>query len=145
VLNSNIAGKTEVSLEFAPTNQEKKGKARPMDELVEIRFYVPGTHVKADDSDDEGKVKKPKKKKEGEDGAEGSEESEEEEEEESAAQRFHSQVRERATVSTQSSADAVLVSFDNILISTPRGRYGMDMYANYMRYVFRFSRAARFS
>ncbi|QRW20212.1 structure-specific recognition protein 1 [Rhizoctonia solani] len=53
VANSNIAGRTEVSLEFNmsnPTSQPKSKKGRP-DELSEIRFYVPGTHE--GDGDDE--------------------------------------------------------------------------------------------
>lgn len=55
IANSNIAGKTEVSMEFINPEQQQpvtntgastsngKSKKNKNDELVEIRFYVPGT------------------------------------------------------------------------------------------------------
>ena len=52
VANSNIAGKNEVALEFNPP-PSKSGDAskRPVDELVEMRFYVPGKNKKSKGSD----------------------------------------------------------------------------------------------
>ena len=78
VANSNIAGRTEVSLEFA--TQNKKPSRHAPDEMVEIRFYVPGTQPKERASDA------------------GSQKSDDEEEEEeiSAAQAFHDMVKEKA-------------------------------------------------
>jgi structure-specific recognition protein 1 len=98
VANSNIAGRTEVSLEFstaptAPTTKSKKG--RP-DELTEIRFYVPGTHTKEDD-DEGGK---------------------DDDEEVSAAQAFHDLIKDKADIG-QVTGD-VLVSFSEVNIQTPR-------------------------
>ncbi|KAJ1303350.1 hypothetical protein OPQ81_011545 [Rhizoctonia solani] len=106
VANSNIAGRTEVSLEFAtaapPATQPKSKKGRP-DELTEIRFYVPGTH--------EG---------EGDDG-----------EEVSAAQAFHDLIKDKADIG-QVTGD-VLVSFSEVNIQTPRGRYDIDMFPTFLR------------
>lgn len=97
--NSNIAGRTEVSLEFstapaAPTTKSKKG--RP-DELTEIRFYVPGTHTK-DDDDETGEK--------------------DDDEEVSAAQAFHDLIKDKADIG-QVIGD-VLVSFSEVNIQTPR-------------------------
>ncbi|KZS93658.1 SSrecog-domain-containing protein [Sistotremastrum niveocremeum HHB9708] len=118
VSNSNIAGKTEVSLEFATVTAqtpEEKKKAKFVDELLELRFYVPGTVVKEVNSDDSDK------ERDGDD------------DEESAAQQLHNLVKERASLSSQTSAGALLVSFEDILVTTPRGRYDIDMFATFMR------------
>ncbi|KDN45386.1 hypothetical protein RSAG8_04973, partial [Rhizoctonia solani AG-8 WAC10335] len=93
VANSNIAGRTEVSL-------DKKG--RP-DELTEIRFYVPGTHE--GEGDDEEDV--------------------------SAAQAFHDLIKDKADIG-QVIGD-VLVSFSEVNIQTPRGRYDIDMFPTFLR------------
>ncbi|KAG8780726.1 FACT complex subunit, partial [Ceratobasidium sp. 428] len=128
VANSNIAGRTEVSLEFstaptAPTSKSRKG--RP-DELTEIRFYVPGTHTKDDDDADVDNN----------------------DEEVSAAQAFHDLIKERADIG-QVTGD-VLVSFSEVNIQTPRqadsfvhhsitlilfcrGRYDIDMFPTFLR------------
>ncbi|CAE6352114.1 unnamed protein product [Rhizoctonia solani] len=104
VANSNIAGRTEVSLEFNmsnPTSQPKSKKGRP-DELSEIRFYVPGTHE--GDGDDEDV---------------------------SAAQAFHDLIKDKADIG-QVTGD-VLVSFSEVNIQTPRGRYDIDMFPTFLR------------
>ncbi|CAE6413880.1 unnamed protein product [Rhizoctonia solani] len=103
VANSNIAGRTEVSLEFnmnTPASQPKSKKGRP-DELSEIRFYVPGTHEGDDD------------------------------EEVSAAQAFHDLIKDKADIG-QVIGD-VLVSFSEVNIQTPRGRYDIDMFPTFLR------------
>jgi structure-specific recognition protein 1 len=57
VANSNIAGKNEVALEFNPpapfrlSDKDRDSSRRPIDELVEMRFYVPGKNKKAKGSD----------------------------------------------------------------------------------------------
>ncbi|KIJ54619.1 hypothetical protein M422DRAFT_24531 [Sphaerobolus stellatus SS14] len=111
VVNSNIAGKTEVSLEFAPmdTRGAKKGKAS--DELTEIRFYIPGTHTR--------------------EGSEGKESGAEDDVEVSAAQAFHDMIREKAEIGQV--AGETLVSFDEVLVTTPRGRYDIDMFPTFLR------------
>ncbi|KAF8583126.1 SSrecog-domain-containing protein [Ramaria rubella] len=113
VANSNIAGKTEVSLEFTyPPEIKSNKKAKPVDELVEMRFYIPGTHTRGDSEgkgsdDDEGDV------------------------ETSAAQAFHDQIKEKAEIGQV--IGETLVSFDEVLVTTPRGRYDIDMFPSFLR------------
>lgn len=110
VANSNIAGRTEVSLEFAASSKSKTAG----DEMTEIRFYVPGTTAKLKGSDA------------------GSQKSDDEDEEEqSAAQVFHDMVKEKAEIG-QVAGDTIL-SFEEVLVLTPRGRYDVDMYTEFLR------------
>ncbi|EJD50613.1 FACT complex subunit POB3 [Auricularia subglabra TFB-10046 SS5] len=119
VANSNIAGKTEVSVEFAPvdaTAAEKKS-ARRYDELVEMRFYVPGVVERAaDDDDDKDKEKK----------------SDDDDEEQSAAQVFHDAIRDRAEIGQGIMGESIVL-FEDVLVITPRGRYDIDMFTDFMR------------
>ena len=112
VANSNIAGKTEVSLEFStPPDIKGAKKAKPPDELVEMRFHIPGTHTK-EGSDNKG--------------------SEDDEDiETSAAQAFHDAVKEKAEIGKV--IGETLVSFDEVLVTTPRGRYDIDMFPTFLR------------
>jgi structure-specific recognition protein 1 len=112
VANSNIAGRTEVSLEFTAGPSSKKARSAP-DEMVEIRFYVPGTLARQRGSED------------------GSQKSDVEDEETSAAQAFHDSIKEKAEIG-QVSGDIVL-SFEEVLVTTPRGRYDMDMFPEFLR------------
>ena len=114
VANSNIAGRTEVSLEFT-ANPATKSKSAP-DELTEIRFYVPGTRNKAARASDAGSQQS---------GAE------DDDEETSAAQAFHDAIKEKAEIS-QVTGDLVL-SFEEVLVLTPRGRYDVDMFLEFLR------------
>jgi FACT complex subunit SSRP1/POB3 len=112
VANSNIAGKTEVSLEFTSTPDIKGGKkAKPPDELVEMRFYIPGTHTK--------------------EGSENKGSDDEDEIEMSAAQAFHDTIKEKAEIGKV--IGETLVSFDEVLVTTPRGRYDVDMFPTFLR------------
>ena len=119
VANSNIAGKTEVSMEFSnltPTSSagSKSTSTKNMgDELTEIRFFVPGNFSKLRGSDA------------------GSEKSDEDEEEVSAAQVFHDMIKEKAEIG-QVTGDLIL-SFEEVLVLTPRGRYDMDMFPDFLR------------
>lgn len=115
VANSNIAGRTEVSLEFgASSSAGKKVSRNAPDEMVEIRFYVPGTHVKLRGSEA------------------GSQKSDDEDGEEvSAAQAFHDAIKDKAEIG-QVSGDLVL-SFEEVLVLTPRGRYDVDMFLDFLR------------
>jgi structure-specific recognition protein 1 len=114
VANSNIAGRTEVSLEFANLAGSSKGKLAG-DEMVEIRFHVPGAASKAKDSD-AGSQKS---------------DNENEEEEISAAQAFHETIKDRANIG-QITGNMIL-SFEEVLVLTPRGRYDMDMFPEFLR------------
>ncbi|KAK0201953.1 structure-specific recognition protein-domain-containing protein [Desarmillaria ectypa] len=112
VNNSNIAARTEVALEFTPGTSKSK---HAVDELTEIRFFVPGTQPKVKGSEN------------------GSQKSDDEDdaEEQSAAQVFHDLVKEKAEIGAPS-ADIIL-SFDEVLVLTPRGRYDVDMYTGFLR------------
>ncbi|KAI0629734.1 structure-specific recognition protein-domain-containing protein [Trametes polyzona] len=114
VANSNIAGRTEVSLEFA-TQNKKPSRSAP-DEMVEIRFYVPGTQVKGQRGSDAGSQKS---------------DNEEDGEEISAAQAFHDMVKEKAELGQV--AGDIILSFDEVNVQTPRGRYDVDMYPEFLR------------
>ncbi|KAG9315740.1 SSrecog-domain-containing protein [Chiua virens] len=117
VANSNIAGRTEVSLEFASSSSGgKKASRNAPDEMVEIRFYVPGTQPKLRDSDA---------------GSQKSDAEDEEGEEVSAAQAFHDAIKDKAEIG-QVSGDLVL-SFEEVLVLTPRGRYDVDMFLDFLR------------
>lgn len=115
VANSNIAGRTEVSLEFSNPSTSSKASSKAMgDEMVEIRFHVPGTHNKLKGSDD------------------GSDAGDDNEEEEiSAAQVFHDMIKDKAEIG-QVIGDMIL-SFEEVLVLTPRGRYDMDMFPDFLR------------
>jgi len=105
IANSNMAGKTEVSLEIAPPAPPApaatgggKVRVKAVDELVEMRFHVPGTAGK--DDDDSGSD------------AEG-------EESISAAQAFHDLIKERADIGEGGAGEGVVV-FNEVLVLTPR-------------------------
>ena len=115
VSNSNIAGRTEVSLEF--TNPPIHSKKKKGDEMVEIRFFVPGTHHARADRDSEAGSQKSDVEEDGE--------------EVSAAQAFHDMVKEKAELG-QVTGDLIL-SFEEVLVSTPRGRYDVDMFPDFLR------------
>ena len=110
VANSNIAGRTEVSLEFANLS---KGKIAG-DEMVEIRFHVPGSAHKSKGSDA------------GSDAEGGNDD-----DDISAAQAFHETIKDRANIG-QLTGNMIL-SFEEVLVLTPRGRYDMDMFPDFLR------------
>lgn len=112
VANSNIAGRTEVSLEFASSAATRPSKGAG-DELMEIRFYVPGTHTKDTGSDA------------GEDAADV------DVEETSAAQAFHDAIKEKAELG-EVTGD-MIINFEEVLVLTPRGRYDVDMFPDFLR------------
>ncbi|KAG6916314.1 hypothetical protein DXG01_007363 [Tephrocybe rancida] len=116
VHNSNMAGRNEVTLEFSSVSSSSKAPAKGMgDEMVEIRFFVPGsqTKLKGSGSDNEGV------------------EEEEDEDDISSAQVFHDMIKDKAVIG-QEPGDLIL-SFEEVLVLTPRGRYDMDMYPEFLR------------
>ncbi|KAH9948881.1 SSrecog-domain-containing protein, partial [Amylocystis lapponica] len=114
VANSNIAGRTEVSLEFATPSSSKKSARNAPDEMVEIRFYVPGQHTRSTRGSDAGSQK-----------------SDDEDEDISAAQAFHDAVKEKAEIGQV--AGDIILSFEEVLVLTPRGRYDVDMFPEFLR------------
>lgn len=113
VANSNLVGRNEVAIEFNLPNPSERLKAG--DELVEIRFHVPGT-AKNEETDE--------KKEDGEDVivVEG---------EQSAATVFYESLKERADIGE--SANEAIVSLEEVMFLTPRGRYDIDMYTQSFR------------
>ena len=89
------------------------------DELTEIRFFVPGTltKLKGASGSDAGSQK--------------SDDEDDDEEEISAAQVFHDTIKEKAEIG-QVTGDMIL-SFEEVLVLTPRGRYDMDMFPDFLR------------
>ena len=129
ILNTNLAGKNEVAVEFAldgqtngisnqpgsTQNRGRKAAAGP-DELVEMRFYIPGVAVKKDkgtkettgeDQEEEEKVKN--EEDEGE---------EEEVEEQNAANLFYETLMDKAEIGDV--AGDTFATFLDILHLTPR-------------------------
>lgn len=102
IANSNIVGKTEVTLEFAPQTAapsvqgKSKGRAPAVDDMVEMRFFVPGPRVRGSDDEQSG----------GEDN------------DVSAAQAFHDMIKEKAEIG-QVTGEGI-VTFSEILVQTPR-------------------------
>lgn len=131
ISNTNLAGKNEVAVDFslppegdAGTNGALGGarfrgkkSAGAKDQLVEMRFYIPGV------------ASKKEKKGEGEEGEEGSDG--EEGEEQNAANLFYETLIEKAEIGEV--AGDTYATFLDILHLTPRGRFDIDMYESSFR------------
>ncbi|KAI0304455.1 structure-specific recognition protein-domain-containing protein [Multifurca ochricompacta] len=117
VANSNIAGRTEVSLEFmAPSDSAgKKPSKNQFDEMVEIRFFVPGQSMRV----------------RGSDAGSNKSDAEDDGDEVSAAQAFHDAIKEKAELGHVSGD--IILSFEEVLVLTPRGRYDVDMFPDFLR------------
>ncbi|PCG98412.1 protein of unknown function DUF1747 [Penicillium occitanis (nom. inval.)] len=129
ISNTNLAGKNEVAVEFAlpadekanghiegsTKNRGRKAAAGP-DELVEMRFYIPGTALKKEKAEGDG-VKKEGSEEEGE---------EEEVEEQNAANLFYETLMDKAEIGDV--AGDTYATFLDVLHLTPRGRFDIDMY-----------------
>ena len=113
ISNSNLTGKNEVAVEFNLDGANSKAG----DEMVEMRFYIPGTleneTTPAVKNEENGEVK------------------EEETEEISAATVFYEQLKDKADMGQV--AGEAIVSFSDVLFLTPRGRYDIDMYPTSLR------------
>ena len=124
ISNTNLAGRNEVAVEFNTPDADKgidglggaraKGKrtAAGNDQLVEMRFYIPGTSTK--------------KQTEGDDAA-----SDAGEEATNAANLFYETLAEKAEVGD--SAGDTIATFLDVLHLTPRGRFDIDMYDSSFR------------
>ncbi|KAJ3473275.1 hypothetical protein NLG97_g10405 [Lecanicillium saksenae] len=117
--NTNLAGRNEVAVEMslpqdgndtAVANGKGKKAAAGKDQLVEMRFYVPGTTST-------------KKETDGEDG-EGS--GDDQEAEKNAATLFYETLMEKAEIGEM--AGDTIATFLDVLHLTPRGRFDIDMY-----------------
>ncbi|KAM0503966.1 hypothetical protein ACHAQF_003406 [Verticillium nonalfalfae] len=123
ISNTNLAGRNEVAVEFAaPTDENDtgtngtlggaRGKGKKAgagkDQLVEMRFYIPGVAKKETDDDDAGS-----------DAGGG-------QEEKNAVTLFYDTLMEKAEIG-ETAGDAI-AQFLDILHLTPRGRFDIDMY-----------------
>lgn len=129
ISNTNLAGKNEVAVEFSlPVDGEETGtngslggaraKGRKMgaavDQLTEMRFYIPGTEKRAKNDDD------------GEDGEDGADD-----EEHNAASLFYDTLMAKAEIGEV--AGDTYATFQEILHLTPRGRFDIDLYESSFR------------
>ncbi|KAF2109251.1 hypothetical protein BDV96DRAFT_586090 [Lophiotrema nucula] len=129
ISNTNLAGKNEVAVDFsvpadandtgtnghlggARARGKKSGGAK--DQLVEMRFYIPGVATKKEKNED------------GEDMEDG-----EEAEEQNAANLFYETLMEKAEIGEV--AGDTFATFLDILHLTPRGRFDIDMYETSFR------------
>lgn len=128
ISNTNLAGKNEVAVEFSlPADGEETGTngslggARgrgkkaggAVDQLVEMRFYIPGTAVRKEKNED------------GEDKEDG------EDEEHNAANLFYESLMDKAEIGEV--AGDTFATFLDILHLTPRGRFDIDLYEKSFR------------
>jgi len=101
IQSSNLVGKSEVAVELdLPASGERTTVG---DEVVELRFYVPG---QANDEGDESAAV-------------------------SEAQLFHEQLQDRADIGATTGSE--LVQFTQVLFTTPRGRYDIQFFADSFR------------
>ncbi|KAL5340337.1 hypothetical protein BJX70DRAFT_124169 [Aspergillus crustosus] len=129
ISNTNLAGKNEVAVELSLSidpndasskpagstkNRGRKAAAGP-DELVEMRFYIPGTAVKTEKGIKEENADE-------ENGEEGAGEGEEQ----NAANLFYELLMEKAEIGDV--AGDTFATFLDVLHLTPRGRFDIDMY-----------------
>ncbi|KAH8637967.1 FACT complex subunit pob3 [Alternaria alternata] len=128
VSNTNLAGKNEVAVDFSlPAEGDAsangnlggarfrgKKSAGARDQLVEMRFYIPGTASKKEKTED------------GEDGS-----GAEDVEETNAANLFYETLMEKAEIGEV--AGDTFATFLDILHLTPRGRFDIDMYESSFR------------
>ncbi|KAI1769238.1 SSrecog-domain-containing protein [Hypoxylon sp. FL1150] len=120
ISNTNLAGRNEVAVEFANSNEDDTGTNGHLggargrgkktgagkDQIVEMRFYIPGTTTR--------------KETEGEEAGSGGEE------EKNAATLFYETLIDKAEIG-ETAGDAI-ATFLEVLHLTPRGRFDIDMY-----------------
>jgi structure-specific recognition protein 1 len=101
---------------MAPSDSagKKPSKGQP-DEMVEIRFFVPGQSTRVKGSDMGSNVS----------------DAEDDGEDISAAQAFHDAIKEKAELGHVSGD--IILSFEEVLVLTPRGRYDVDMFPDFLR------------
>ncbi|OJJ07051.1 hypothetical protein ASPVEDRAFT_46429 [Aspergillus versicolor CBS 583.65] len=136
ISNTNLAGKNEVAVELSLSTDGNDESSKPAgstknrgrkaaagrDELVEMRFYIPGTAVKTENGI---KEENPEEKENGEEGGE------EGGEEQNAANLFYELLMEKAEIGDV--AGDTFATFLDVLHLTPRGRFDIDMYESSFR------------
>lgn len=125
VHNASIT-KTEVAIEFLdpsalqPKSDAGSSKSRRTiaDQMVELRLYVPGNASSGATADGEAAAES-----EPDDAADG--------DGVTAAQALHDMVMEKAEIGRVQGEG--IVTFPDVLCTTPRGRYDIDMYSDFLR------------
>ncbi|KAI7898497.1 uncharacterized protein BX663DRAFT_524973 [Cokeromyces recurvatus] len=109
---TNKPGKNEVAINFVDPGQPAPDGIDPkkVDELMDITFYIPGTVAK--EVTDDANV-------------------DEEEEEVNADMVFYETVKSKLELSQMTTEN--IVQFQEALCLTPRGRYNIDMYQDFLR------------
>lgn len=113
---TNKPGKNEVAINFVDPGQPAPDGINPkeVDELMDCTFYVPGTVAKETTTEDNSGG-----------------EQEDEEEEVNADMVFYETVKSKLEFSQMTTEN--IVQFQEILSLTPRGRYNIDMYQDFLR------------
>lgn len=113
---TNKPGKNEVAINFVDPGQPAPEGINPkdIDELMDVTFYIPGTVAK-DNTNTDTNV----------------EDDEEEEEEVNADMVFYENVKSKLELSQMTTEN--IVQFKEALCLTPRGRYNIDMYQDFLR------------
>lgn len=131
ISNTNLSGRNEVSVEM-DLMHENDTVERTGDELVEIKFYVPGNVETNDDIDLPDADNKTSA--DGDDDGAGAADDENEKKKEKTktkAELFVDELKSKADITQV--VGKVIVSFGEVLFLTPRGRYDIDMYDNFLR------------
>jgi structure-specific recognition protein 1 len=127
ISNTNLSGRNEVSIEMDLIH-ENDTTERTGDELVEIKFYIPGNAEAGDEMDiDNEENKEDNEEKKSED----DEENEKDKKVKSKAELFVEELKSKADITQV--VGKIIVSFAEVLFLTPRGRYDIDMYENFLR------------
>ncbi|KAI8342238.1 hypothetical protein BD560DRAFT_493380 [Blakeslea trispora] len=110
---TNKPGKNEVAINFVDPGQPAPEGINPkeVDELMDVSFYVPGTVAKETTEDNDN--------------------DDEEEEEVNADMVFYETVKSKLELSQMTTEN--IVQFQEVLCLTPRGRYNIDMYQDFLR------------
>ncbi|KAL0096383.1 hypothetical protein J3Q64DRAFT_1669180 [Phycomyces blakesleeanus] len=111
-IGANKPGKNEVSINFVDPGQPAPEGVNPreIDELMDVIFYVPGTVPKE---------------------TENNEDEDADEEEVNADMVFYETVKSKLEFSQMTTEN--IVQFQEVLCLTPRGRYNIDMYQDFLR------------
>lgn len=135
IANTNLSGRNEVSVEMDLMNHDSAIE-RTGDELVEIKFFIPGNvdtgnEMDIDAPEDEKKIDPDSKVVEIKDDEENGETDAKKEKTKSKAEVFVDELKSKADL-TQVTGE-IIVSFSEVLFLTPRGRYDIDMYDSFLR------------
>ncbi|KAF9585802.1 FACT complex subunit [Lunasporangiospora selenospora] len=106
VANTSLTAKHEVMIELTGQDGESD-KNKKGDQLVEMRFYIPGTVPKDPEAEEDG-------------------------EEENAANMFYEEIKALADIGEAAPGDGIVL-FSETLCLTPRGRYDIDMFPTFLR------------